>query len=82
MKIYWDKKSKNLIGPQIKKLRKERHLTQKELAIQLQLLGYDFNDLTILRIEQQSRFVSDIELLALSQLFNVDIIELYPPEEL
>lgn len=78
MKIYWDGKVKNLIGPYVKKLRKERKLTQKELAIQLQLLGYDFNDLTVLRIEQQTRFVSDIELLALATFFEVDMKELFP----
>lgn len=78
MKIYWDGKTKNLIGPQVKKLRKSKKLTQKELSEKLQLMGYDFNDLTILRIEQQTRFVSDIELLALSTFFNVDIKELYP----
>lgn len=78
MKIYWDKKVKNLIGPRVRELRKERKMTQKELAVQLQLLGYDFNDLTILRIEQQTRFVSDIELLALSTFFNVEISKLYP----
>ena len=78
MKIYWDGKTKNLIGPQIKKLRKSKKMTQKELSEKLQLMGYDFNDLTILRIEQQTRFVSDIELLALSTFFNVDIKELYP----
>lgn len=78
MKIYWDGKIKNLVGPQVKKLRKSKKLTQKQLSVQLQLLGYDFNDLTILRIEQQTRFVSDMELLALATYFDVDIKELYP----
>lgn len=78
MKIYWDGKIKNLIGPKVKSLRKAKKLTQKQLSVQLQLLGYDFNDLTILRIEQQTRFVSDIELLALATYFGVDIKELYP----
>ena len=78
MKIYWDGKIKNLIGPQVKQLRKAKKLSQKELAEKLQLLGYDFNDLTILRIEQQTRFVSDIELLALVTFFDVDLKELYP----
>lgn len=78
MKIYWDGKIKNLIGPQVKALRKARNLSQKELSEKLQLLGYDFNDLTILRIEQQTRFVSDIELLALVTFFDVDFKELYP----
>ncbi len=53
MKIYWDGKTKNLIGPQVKKLRKSKKMTQKDLSEKLQLMGYDFNDLTILRIEHK-----------------------------
>ena len=78
MKIYWDGKIKNLVGPRVKELRIQKKLTQKNLAIQLQLLGYEFNELTILRIEQQTRFVSDMELLALANFFEIEIKELYP----
>lgn len=52
MKIYWDGKSKNIIGPKIKELRKGRKLTQKALAEKLQLEGYEFSDLTILDEQQ------------------------------
>ncbi|MBQ7972731.1 MAG: helix-turn-helix transcriptional regulator [Lachnospiraceae bacterium] len=78
MKIYWDGKIKNLVGPKVKELRTQKKLTQKNLAIQLQLLGYEFNELTILRIEQQTRFVSDMELLALATYFETEIKDLYP----
>ena len=63
MIIYWDKKtnSKNRIGQRVKELRKAHNLTQKTLAAKLQLAGYDFNDLAILRIEQGTRFVPDYE---------------------
>jgi len=71
MKIYWNGKFKNVIGPKIKQLRKQNNLSQKNLAAQLQLMGGDFNDLTILRIEQQTRFVSDIELFQLAKYFKV-----------
>ena len=81
MKIYWDGKIKNLVGPKVKELRIQKKLTQKNLAIQLQLLGYEFNELTILRIEQQTRFVCDMELLALVNFFEIDIKELYPKEK-
>ena len=50
MKIYWDGKSKNIIGSNLKQLRKQRNLTQKHLAELLQLEGHEFSDLTILRI--------------------------------
>ena len=78
MKIYWDGKIKNLVGPKVKELRTQKKLTQKNLAIQLQLLGYEFNELTILRIEQQTRFVSDMEILALATYFETEIKDLYP----
>lgn len=71
MKIYWYGKSKNIIGPSVKVLRKQHQLTQKALAEQLQLQGYDFNDLTILRIEQGTRFVADYEVQALANYFQV-----------
>ena len=52
MKIYWSGNSKNIIGNRVKALRLERNMTQKGLASQLQLQGYEFSDITILRIEK------------------------------
>lgn len=72
MKIYWDGKSKNIIGGKIKELRKQHGLTQKALAEKLQLKGHEFSDLTILRIEQGKRFVPDYEVVALADIFGVD----------
>lgn len=73
MKIYWSKDtgSKNVIGDRVKELRKAKHLSQKALAEQLQLAGYEFNDLTVLRIEQGTRFVPDYEVLAIATFFQV-----------
>lgn len=76
MKIYWDGKSKNIIGPKIKQLRISKNLTQKALAEKLQLEGYEFSDLTILRIEQGKRFVPDYEVAVLAKFFNVSTDEL------
>lgn len=73
IKIYWNKEtnSKNIIGQRVKELRTEKHLSQKALAEKLQLAGYEFNDLTILRIEQGTRFVPDYEVVALADFFHV-----------
>ena len=71
MRIYWDGKSKNIIGNKVKELRKLKKLTQKELAEKLQLEGHDFSDLTILRIEQGKRFVPDYEIVALADFFKI-----------
>lgn len=73
IKIYWNKdtNSKNLIGKRVKELRTQSQLSQKALAEQLQLAGYEFSDLTILRIEQGTRFVPDYEVVALAEYFHV-----------
>ena len=71
MKIYWDGKSKNIIGSKIKQLRKEKKLTQKHMAELLQLEGHEFSDLTILRIEQGTRFLPDYEIVILADFFGV-----------
>lgn len=81
MKIYWDGTSKNVIGSKIKKLRKEKGLTQRELAEKLQLKGHEFSDLTILRIEQGKRFVPDYEIIFLADFFEITTDELLKNSE-
>ena len=76
MKIYWSGDSKNIIGGKVRALRKAQGMTQKALATKIQLAGYDFNDLTILRIENGTRFVADYELKVLAQVLNVTYEEL------
>jgi len=71
MKITWNYDEKNLIGKKVKQLRIDLNLSQRALAEKLQIAGYDINDLTILRIEKQTRFVSDYEVFALAKFFNV-----------
>ncbi len=81
MKIYWSGTSKNIIGPKVKQLRLEHGLSQAKLAGQLQLLGMECNDLTILRIEQGSRFVPDYEVAVLAEYFNISTDELLGKKE-
>lgn len=76
MKIYWTGTSKNIIGPRVRLLRQNRGLTQKALAEKLQLEGYDMTDLTVLRIENGTRFVADYEVKALSRVLGVSCGEL------
>ena len=76
MKIYWNGTSKNIIGSKIRQLRQEKGLSQAALASQLQLLGMECSDLTILRIEQGSRFVPDYEVAILAEYFHISTDEL------
>ena len=81
MKIYWNGTSKNIIGPKLKQLRTELGLSQAKLAGQLQLLGLECNDLTILRIEQGKRFVPDYELSVIADFFHITTDELLGKKE-
>ena len=67
---------KNLIGANLIALRKKYHLSQRGLAHELQLAGYDMDKNVFTRIETQQRYVTDIEIKALCDLFNVSFEDL------
>lgn len=71
MKIYWNGNSKNIIGERVKELRQQQNISQRTLAARLTLSGIEFSDLTILRIEQGTRFVPDYEVAAIAEYFKV-----------
>lgn len=62
---------KNLISQNLIELRKANNLSQRELAYRLQLEGYDMDKNVITRIETNQRYVTDIELVAFSKVFQV-----------
>lgn len=61
----------NLCGLKVAVLRKQRSLSQRELADLLQLNGLDVDKNAIQRIEAGKRFVTDIELKQLAAIFGV-----------
>lgn len=67
---------KNLISENLIALRKKHGLSQRDLAHQLQLIGYDIDKNVITRIETQKRYVTDIELKALCEIFHISFEEL------
>lgn len=71
MKIYWSGESKNIIGVKVRNYRKKRNWTQRTLAAKLQLEGFDSTELTVLRIENGTRFVPDYEVKALCKVLGV-----------
>ncbi|NLW69918.1 MAG: helix-turn-helix transcriptional regulator, partial [Eubacteriaceae bacterium] len=66
----------NLCGPNVKRLRLQRNLSQRQLAEKLQLVGLDVEKNAIQRMECGKRFVTDIELAALMKVFGVGAEEL------
>ena len=63
--------TKNIIGNRIYELRTKNKLSQEKLMAQLQLLGFDSERGVIKRIENGTRFVSDVEIKLFAQFFNV-----------
>lgn len=61
---------KNLISKRLIKLREKHNMSQRLLAYQLQLNGYDMDKNVITRIETNKRYVTDVELKALSEIFH------------
>lgn len=66
----------NICGKKVALLRKEQKLSQRQLADKLQLVGLDIDKNAVQRIEAGKRFVTDIELVALSKALNKTITEL------
>lgn len=62
---------KNLISQQLIELRRRNDYSQRDLAYLLQLAGYDMDKNVITRIETNKRYVTDLELKALSEVFHV-----------
>lgn len=71
MKIYWHDGRKNIIGDNLKKIRHSKKLTQKDVAVKLQLKGIECDRLTILRIENGLRFVPDYEIKLLCEVLEI-----------
>lgn len=70
------KSPRNLIGPAVRKLRYAKGLSQPQLAALAQRHGWDIGRDVIAKIETQTRWVSDAEIVALSKLLSVPIPKL------
>lgn len=67
---------KNVIGPTVRKLRYGIGLSQSELAAKAQRLGWDVSRDVIAKVENQSRWVGDFELILLARALGTTIEDL------
>ena len=74
-KAFWyNKDRKNICGIKIRKLRKEKKLTCKELEIMASLEGYDFlTQNAITKTELGIRFVPDYEVAIFAKLLDTTV---------
>lgn len=66
----------NLCGKKVAFLRSNMGISQRELADRLQIIGLDIDKNAVQRIESGKRFVTDIELRALSNVLNLSTDDL------
>ncbi len=71
-----DSGRKNLISERLIELRKRHGLSQRDLARELQILGCDMDKNVITRIETQKRYVTDIEIQKICEVFHVTFEDL------
>ena len=70
---------KNVIGPNLKRIRKDQKLTQEALVAKLHIEGLDYlNRISITKIESQIRNVTDYELQLIAKVLKVSADDLLP----
>jgi DNA-binding XRE family transcriptional regulator len=69
---------KNIVGPQVRKLRYQQALSQEMLAARCARFGWDISRATLSKIEAQLRCVVDSELLILANALGVELPDIFP----
>ncbi len=73
--------TRNLIGKKVETLRRKAGMRQKELLAQLQVRGISINASGLSKLEGQLRTVTDYELVALADVFDLTVDELLKTEK-
>ena len=73
-----DAQHKNIVGPQVRRLRVAAKLSQAALAAACQRVGWDIDRNTIAKVEGQMRWVGDFELLKIAKVFECRLADLFP----
>lgn len=69
---------KNIIGPQVRKIRYQLGLKQRELAARLEVSGWPIDRAGIAKIEARVIRVSDFQQIYLARALNVTLEQLFP----
>lgn len=67
----------NVIGENLRKYRKEKHLSQANLTMELNLLGINMHKNDIYMIENNKRSVKDYEVWGFMKILNISYNELF-----
>ena len=67
----------NITGKNIKKIRKDKKITQEDLCARMQVMGYQISRSDISKLENGKRFISNFEVVGFAQALKIDILELF-----
>lgn len=71
----------NVVGPQVRALRRQKGWLQVQVARAIQLHGWDISREQFNRLENQARQVLDSELSILAKILGVKMESLFPPND-
>lgn len=69
--------NKNWVGKRIAELRKDRGMSQNDLAIKLQNYGVDIDKNAVQLLEHGHHYVRDMELYVIAKVFGVSMEDLF-----
>lgn len=67
----------NIVGKYIKEIREQKDLTQEQLAIRLEMAGWQVDRFVVSKIERGDRRVSDVEAQLIAEILKVPIGKLF-----
>ncbi|EJG1812072.1 helix-turn-helix domain-containing protein [Vibrio diabolicus] len=67
----------NVVGAQVRKLRKEQKLTQEQLSARCNVIGLDISRGTLAKIEAGVRQVTDVEVVQIAKALKVNVSTLF-----
>ena len=67
----------NVVGKYIKKIREQQGLTQEQLAIRIEMAGWQVDRFIVSKIERGDRQVSDVEAGLIAQALGVSVSGLF-----
>ena len=70
--------SYNIVGKNVKRIRKEKKITQEDLCARMQVMGYQISRSDISKLENGKKFIADFEVYGFAKALKVSILELFP----
>ncbi len=67
----------NIVGQKVAQLRKAKKISQRQLSDDLCAIGLKIDKNAVQRIESGQRFVTDVELVKIAEVFDLSVSDMY-----